>query len=345
MIWERRWHPLREEWVTITSHRQMRPWSGANATQRDVTAPSYVDNCYLCPGNERISGAINDQYEDIFVFDNDHPAFGTQAPARPSNAPGIYRNAPAIGTCRVVCYSPDHSQTLAELGADRTKQVLACWAEESAALARMPGISSVLVFENKGEIVGVSNPHPHCQIYAPGFVFPAIERENQSMVDYLERTGRGLFEDIIATEAEDGRRVIAGNEHAIAFVPWFARFPYELYIAPRGRFSSLDQIDDDTMAGLAAVLSEALVRLDNLWQQSFPYMLIVHQAPCDGRDTGGYHCHIQVHPPLRAPGLQKFLAGVETGGGHFLNDTDPDEKAAELRAVPALHYNAFRAQR
>ncbi len=338
MIWERRWHPLRNEWVTITSHRQSRPWSGANTSQRDIAGPSYVEDCYLCPGNERISGATNDHYRDVFVFDNDHPAFGTDAPAQPSDAPGIYRNAPANGICRVVCYSPDHSETLAELGADRTRRVLNCWADESADLARSAGISNVLVFENKGEIVGVSNPHPHCQIYAPGFVFPTIEREYQSMTDHFERTGRGLFEDIIETEAEGGRRIIAGNEHAIAFVPWFARFPYELYVAPRGRFPSLDRIDDDCMTGLAAVLSEALVRLDNLWQQSFPYMLVVHQAPCDGRDTSAYHCHMQVHPPLRAPGLQKFLAGVETGGGHFLNDTDPNEKAAELRAVPARHY-------
>ena len=149
-----------------------------------------------------------------------------------------------------------------------------------------------------------------------------------------------LLESIIRTECEDGKRIVAENEDAIAFLPWFARFPYEIYVAPKSRHPYLFELSDVTRQAVADVLSDALVRLDNLWRQSFPYMLIVHQAPCDGRPTDSYHCHIQVHPPLRGPGLQKFLAGVETGGGHFLNDTNPDEKAAELRAAGAIHYRA-----
>lgn len=337
MTWERRWHPLRREWVTITSHRQSRPWSGADAAQTRHDQPRYVDDCYLCPGNARVSGEQNEDYASVFVFDNDHPSFSGAA-ASLTPAPGIYENAAASGLCRVVCYSPDHSQTMAELSVEGVDRVLACWGEQTRELSARDDVSSVLIFENKGEIVGVSNPHPHGQIYAPSFVFPTIETEAESMRAYSNEKGGELFSAIIRTELEDGQRIVAESDCAVAFLPWFARFPYELYVAPKRPVGFIFELGDDERLSLAGVLSEALIRLDNLWQQSFPYMLVLHQAPCDGRDTDHYHCHIQIHPPLRGPGLQKFLAGVETGGGHFLNDTDPDDKAAELRAVPDIHY-------
>lgn len=335
MGWEKRWHPLREEWVTITSHRNTRPWSGALAESTIDQVPEYLDTCYLCPGNQRISGARNPDYQDIFVFDNDHPSFSATAPD-PEQAPGIYRSAPARGSCRVVCYSPKHNLTLAELPAEGVTAVLASWAAESRALFAQPEVESVLVFENKGEIVGVSNPHPHCQIYATNFVFDTIARECSAVAGYREEQGESLFEAITRTEIDDGRRVVAMNDHAVAFVPYFARFPYECFVVPRVNCQRLDEMERGALEEFAEVLRETLARLDNLWQMSFPYMLIVHQAPAG--DHADYRCHIQIHPPLRGPGLQKFLAGVETGGGNFLNDASPEEKAAELREVPAVHY-------
>lgn len=338
MSWERRWHPLRREWVTITSHRQSRPWSGADAFEAAAAIPAWLPDCYLCPRNARVSGAANPDYASVYVFDNDHPSFSHEAPQALEPPPGIYRNAPATGTCRVVCYSPRHDLTLAEMGPARVADVIECWQSQTAELTARPDIHSVLAFENKGTIVGVSNPHPHGQIYAPGFVFPTLEIEARAMAEHLSAEGTGLFEAIIDTEERDGRRIVAANDDAIAFIPWFARFPYEVYVAPRRRVPHLHDLTIDETIALAHGLSEVLVRLDNLWQQSFPYMLINHQAPCDGRDVSAYHAHIQIHPPLRQPGLQKFLAGVETGGGHFLNDASPDDKAAELRAVPVQHY-------
>lgn len=338
MTWERRWHPLREEWVTITSHRNTRPWSGASANPDRADMPEYRADCHLCPGNRRISGVVNDAYRSVFVFDNDHPAFSPSAPTRLEAAPGIYRNAPAQGVCRVMCYSPRHDMSLAELGKDGVRRVLECWADQSHALAARDDVEHVLIFENKGEIVGVSNPHPHCQIYASNFIFKAIDTELAAMRRFGAAHGDNLFRAIIETERADGRRIIAENDGAIAFVPYFARFPFEVYVAPARTCQYLFELDDEAMNALAAVLSETLTRYDNLWEMSFPYMLVVHQAPADGESHRDYHCHIQIHPPLRGPDLQKFLAGVETGGGHFLNDTAPEDAAAALRSVATVHY-------
>ena len=338
MSWERRWHPLREEWVTITSHRNTRPWLGATTQANGDEAPDYVDDCYLCPGNGRISGQVNETYESVFVFDNDHPAFSLAAPADLAEAPGIYHNAPARGVCRVVCYSPRHSLTLAEMDPSGIAEILTCWADQTRELAALDGIRNVLIFENKGEIVGVSNPHPHCQIYAADFVFKTIDVEAKAMSAHLADTGKCLFDDILDTETGDGRRIVTTNDEAVSFVPYFARFPYEVYVAPRRRYGFLYELEPGEISGLAVALGETLARLDNLWRCSFPYMLVVHQSPCDGTGAEGYHCHIQIHPPLRQPGLQKFLAGVETGGGHFLNDKSPEDAAAELRQAAATHY-------
>ena len=338
MNWERRWHPLRQEWVTITSHRNTRPWLGARATVNETDLPDYVADCYLCPGNARISGQNNADYSSVFVFDNDHPAFSFDAPEDLESPPGIYRNAPARGICRVVCYSPKHNLTLAELNANEIAQVLSCWATQTRELGSRKEIKHVLIFENKGEIVGVSNPHPHCQIYAADFVYKTIETEMEAMKLFGTSTGQELFSAILETEIDDGRRLVAGNTQAIGFIPYFARFPYETYVAPMRPCAHLFDLDEAELAGFAEVLRETLVRLDNLWEMSFPYMLVVHQAPTDGADYSDYHCHIQIHPPLRQPGLQKFLAGVETGGGHYLNDKSPEDAAAELRNVEIVHY-------
>ncbi|MEX0941332.1 MAG: galactose-1-phosphate uridylyltransferase [Pseudomonadales bacterium] len=338
MSWERRYHPLLNEWVTITSHRNSRPWSGDSLVAVADEPRRYEPDCYLCPGNSRISGLVNDDYTSILVFDNDHPSFGVDAPVVLPPAPGFYRNAPANGVCRVVCYSPLHNASLSMLPVAGVNDVLSCWATQTRSLVGRSDIESVLVFENKGGVVGVSNPHPHCQIYATGFVFNTLAREAAAMQAYAGTGDGSLFTDIIDTEATDGQRIVAENEAAIAFVPYFARFPYEVYVAPRVTRQYLHDLTGDEMLGLSSVLSEVLVRLDNLWKMSFPYMLVLHQAPCDGGEYSSYHCHIQIHPPLRQPGLQKYLASVETGAGNFLNDTSPEEKAAELQSVSGVHY-------
>ena len=336
--WEQRWHSLREEWVIIAAHRQDRPWSGETVEREEKPLPNYVEDCYLCPGNARISGEINPQYKGVFVFDNDHPCVGMNAPVDLEPTPGVYRNRPAHGIARVVCYSPRHDLSLARLDSSEIENLLGAWQAEYRDLSNRDEINHVLIFENKGDVVGVSNPHPHCQIYATNFVFKTIETEAEVSRRYLDASGRPIFQDIISAEQRDGRRIICENETAIAFVPYFARYAYEVYVAPKATRPSLASLGDLEVRDLALILKETLIKFDNLWRMPFPYVMPLHQAPTDGGDYRGFHFHIEFHPPLRKPNLLKYLAGPEIGGGNFLSDTSPEDKAAELRAQSTVHY-------
>jgi UDPglucose--hexose-1-phosphate uridylyltransferase len=339
--WEERWHPLREEWVIVAAHRQRRPWTGESVNGGAAVEPPYVADCYLCPGNKRVNDAANPNYAGIFVFDNDLPCVAEDAPdATPPALGSVFRSRPAEGKARVVCYSPLHNTTLAELTVADVRALLACWQEQYRELGARPEVNHVLIFENKGKVVGVSNPHPHCQIYATNFIFKTIANEVDVAGRYWQENHRVLFEDIVDAEIADGRRIIVENDSALAFVPYFARYAYEVYVAPKQAHQSIADLSANELTDLAGVLSELLVRYDNLWRMSFPYVLVLHQAPTDGRRAEGFHFHIEFHPPLRSPTLLKYLAGPEVGGGSFLSDTSPEEKAAELQAVSTTHYKA-----
>ena len=338
LVWEERWHPLREEWVIIAAHRQDRPWRGEMVVHKQQSMPEFVADCYLCPGNLRVSGKRNDLYTGTFVFDNDHPCVDRAAPADLAVPPGIYRNRPASGIARVVCYSPKHNLSLAEIELAGVENLLQVWQSQYVDLGNRPEISHVLIFENKGEVVGVSNPHPHCQIYATNFLFRTIESEAGASRRHFAETGRFLFQDILSAEQIDGRRIICENESAIAFVPYFARYAYEVYVAPKRTYPSLAAVPGSQLRDFAEILRQVAIKFDNLWQMPFPYVMPLHQAPTDGGDYRTFHFHIQFHPPLRKPSLLKYLAGPEVGGGNFLSDTSPEEKAAELRALPDAHY-------
>jgi UDPglucose--hexose-1-phosphate uridylyltransferase len=238
----------------------------------------------------------------------------------------------------VVCYSPRHDLSLAELPHDEVVRLLEALQEEFRTLAAHPGVRHILIFENKGEVVGVSNPHPHCQIYATNFVFRTIELEAEASEIYVNEHGRVLFQDIIAAEEADTGRLLNSGPHALAFVPYFARYPYETFVSPRATHANIAELSSEEIDHLAYSLSDALVRMDNLWRQPFPYVMALHQAPLDGTRHRGFHFHIEIHPPLRRPGLLKYLAGPEIGGGNFLNDTAPENKAGELRSRSSTHY-------
>ena len=338
--WEERWHPLREEWIIIAAHRQDRPWHGEtlSSSTRAPALPEYVEDCYLCPGNARVSGRRNENYRGIFVFDNDHPCVGPDAPKELQSPTGLYKNRPAEGLARVLCYSPRHNVTLAELEISDIEKLLVAWRDQYAELGARPEVRHVLIFENKGEVVGVSNPHPHCQIYATNFVFKTIENEAAASRRYYEETGHVLFQDILKAEREDGRRIIFENDSAIAFVPYFARYAYECYVAPKATHPGLAGLSIEELQDLAEALKMMVVRYDNLWRMPFPYVMLLHHAPTDGADYSTFHFHIEFHPPLRKPDLLKYLAGPEIGGGNFLSDTLPEEKAQELKTLSGVHY-------
>ncbi|HXV63764.1 MAG TPA: galactose-1-phosphate uridylyltransferase [Vicinamibacteria bacterium] len=336
--WEQRWHPLREEWVIIAAHRQDRPWTGETLGDEPAGVPDFVADCYLCPGNLRSSGQRNPRYESTFVFDNDHPCVGPDAPTNLSIPAEPYRVRPATGVSRVVCFSPRHDLTLAEMESMAAQEVMGTWQKEFRDLARRPDVAHVLMFENKGKAVGVSNPHPHGQIYATDFVFKTIANEVAASARYRANSGRILFVGILEAEAADGRRILYENDTAVAFVPYFARYAYEVIVAPKRTHPSIASLSDAEVVDFTAALQHVLVKFDNLWRMSFPYVMLLHQAPTDENDYGAFHFHAEFHPPLRKPNLLKYLAGPEVGGGNFLSDTVPEEKAAELRAVPDVHY-------
>ena len=337
-MWEQRWHPLRQEWVIVAAHRQTRPWTGEEVQPRTSALPAYDPTCYLCPGNARVGGARNEPYTRTFVFDNDHPCVGDAAPAPPPPPHPFFQNGAATGLARVVCFSPRHDLTLAEMPVEDIAGVVSLWQQQTHDMGHYRGVRYVHAFENKGEVVGVSNPHPHGQLYATNFVFKTIEIELDASVRHVRDTGRGLVDEVLAAEEADGRRILYADEHTLAFVPYFARYAYEVYVVPRRRVPHVSALREDEAVSLARALKDVLVRYDNLWRMPFPYVQVLHQAPTDGSDVSAFHFFIAFHPPLRRPNLLKYLAGPEIGGGNFLSDTLPEEKAAELRAVPAVHY-------
>jgi UDPglucose--hexose-1-phosphate uridylyltransferase len=231
-----------------------------------------------------------------------------------------------------------HDATLAAMPVSAVCEVAEIWQRQTSDLGARPEVKHVLCFENKGELVGVSNPHPHGQIYATNFVFNTMAIELSASIRYEKETGRGLFDDIIRAEQKDGRRILYEDERVIAFVPYFARYAYEVYVAPKRRVGHVSDLAGDETMSLAMALKDVTVRFDNLWRMSFPYVMALHQAPTDGGDYRLYHFFVAFHPPLRQPGLLKYLAGPEIGGGNFLSDSSPEAKAAELRAVSSVHY-------
>jgi UDPglucose--hexose-1-phosphate uridylyltransferase len=334
-VWEQRWHPLRQEWVLFTAHRGGRPWVGDTYPPRAETPPSYDPTCALCPGNQRLRGR-NPPYTGAFWFTNDLPCFAPDAPA-PPDGDDFYATRPALGTAEVVCYHPDHSKQFVDLTDAEARAVVDLWTERYRALGARPEVDHVLIFENKGALVGTSNPHPHCQIYAGNLIYGVIAREAASGQQFFQRTGRFLGEEILRREA-NGPRLVAANESFLACVPWFARYAYEVFILPRRPISSLTDLAAAERAHLGLMIREVAIRYDNLWRRPMPYVMAIHQAPTNGDDYTSFPFHLEFHPPLRKPDTLKYLAGPEIGGGSMTNESNPDDRAAELRAAAGPHY-------
>jgi UDPglucose--hexose-1-phosphate uridylyltransferase len=325
MTWELRWHPFRGEWVLFTSHRGARPWIGEVVGDDEAVVPP--DNA-LGPLGSRAKGR-NPDYRGVYTFTNDLPVFSPDAP-EPSTGDDLYRTQRAVGTAEVICYHHDPTMTMADLDDDEVAAVVREWRDRTVALNAVEGVNHVLVFENRGAAVGTSNPHPHCQIYAGSLVYGTTAREAEIAAHHHRRTGRSLLADVVERELA-GPRVISEGASFFACVPWFARLAYEVLILPRQPVTSLVDLDDEACRSLALVLRDVVRRYDALWGIRMPFVLAVHQAPVG--DHPHYPFHIELHPPLRAPGLLKYLAGPEVGGGSMTNESDPDEKAEELRAA------------
>jgi UDPglucose--hexose-1-phosphate uridylyltransferase len=336
--WEKRWHPLREEWVVYAAHRNQRPWTTGKSLMPDIDAQKHDPECYLCPNNQRVHGSRNPDYQQVYIFENDHPVVGTDAPEVDPGDGSLYRSASARGIAKVVCYDPRHHVTPADLDVIQLEQVFKALRTEMQSFLENPAIKNVLIFENKGKITGVSNPHPHGQIYAVDFIFKDVQQHLDVAAKFREKYRKNIFEEILLREQKDRLRIVAENETAIAFIPFFARYAYEVMLFPKKRHATLATFSDRETSDMAALYQQIVRRFDLNYQMRFPYVMSMVQAPVDQSVYPEHHMYLWFQPPLRQPGLQKFLAGPEIGIGNFMADTLPEEKAAELRAVDVSQY-------
>jgi UDPglucose--hexose-1-phosphate uridylyltransferase len=317
---ELRWNPLLEEWVVTATHRQ----------ERTFFPPD--DYCPLCPTKEGgFPTEVPAEDYDMVVFDNKFPSFQRCPPEPSLESTELYKVRPAAGVCEVVLYSSEHTGSLTDRSEEDILNLIQVWTNRYNELGSLEYVDYVFIFENKGKEIGVTLVHPHGQIYAYPFIPPVIERELASCRRYERNTGKCLICDILAEEIRDGRRLVAANEHFVAFVPFYARYPYEVHIASTAHRRCLPELSFPEKRSLSRILKTVLAKYDNLWGVSFPYMMVLHQKPTDGNPHRSYHFHIEFYPPYRTKEKLKYLAGSESGAGVFINDTLAEEKAKELR--------------
>lgn len=316
---ELRWNPQLREWVIVATHRQ------------DRTYKPPAEFCPLCPTlpGEFPTEVPAEDYE-IVVFENKFPSLKQPPPAMEVEGSELYPTAPAEGICEVVLYSPRHDSSLAEEPVEQIRNLIEVWTDRYIELGQKPKIEYVFIFENKGDAVGVTLSHPHGQIYAFPFIPPIIERELASALEHQKSTGKCLYCTILAEESKDQVRIVAENEHFTAFVPFFARYPFEVHVYPKRHATSLAELTDEEKDCLAAVMKELLVKYDALFDFSLPYIMALHQAPTKG-DYPHYHFHIEFYPLNRTAQKLKYLAGVESGAGTFVTDMSPEHQAARIR--------------
>jgi len=317
---ELRWNPILEEWIVTATHRQERTYKPPEG------------HCPLCPTQDpRFPTEVPASSYEIVVFENKFPSFRPLAPAPAVESSGIYEVAPAQGVCEVVLYTQEHHTTLTEQSVEHITHLVEVWTDRYEELGRLDYVKYVLIFENKGDVIGVTLHHPHGQIYGFPFIPPRAARELESSSRYMSKRGRCLFCDVMDEELRDGRRIVAENDRFVGFVPFFARYPYEVHLYPRTHRGCLLEFDGDERSAFAEILKAVMVKYDSLFGFSLPYMMIMHQAPTDGRRYQHYHLHVEFYPPHRTATKIKYLAGCESGAGTFINDTLPEEKARELR--------------
>ena len=334
----RRLNPLTREWVLVSPHRTQRPWQGQVEEVAAEALPAYDPTCYLCPGNARAGGAANPAYTGTFVFDNDFAALRPETPAEVIDEAGLIVAHGEPGVCRVVCFSPRHDLTLARMEVAEIREVVETWAGQYAELGALPCVNSVQIFENRGAMMGASNPHPHCQIWAQASLPNETAKELAGLVAYYSASGASLLGDYLNLELKAGGRLVCANDHFVTLVPFWAVWPFETLVVSRRHVTGLDQLRDDEREALAEILKRTTTRYDNLFQVSFPYTLGFHQRPTDGQAHFAAHFHAHFYPPLlRSATVRKFMVGYEMLGTPQ-RDITAETAAERLRELSEKHY-------
>lgn len=331
----RRYNPLLDQWVLVSPHRGQRPWQGQLEDTAETPRLTHDPACYLCPGNRRMNGEQNPDYRDVYVFENDFPALLADTP-QSAREEGFFRYESVQGTARVICFSPDHGKTLAELPLAALEAVIEKWRDELASLGRQ--YRWVQIFENKGQAMGCSNPHPHGQIWAGDFLPNDIAREDAAQRRHFAAHGRPLLVDYAQEEAALGERVVVEGEHWLAVVPWWAVWPFETLLLPKAHLPRLSDATPAQRRDLAVVLKKLTTRYDNLFRTAFPYSMGWHGAPFDASDPAPWQCHAHFYPPLlRSASVRKFMVGYELLA-EVQRDLTAEQAAERLRALSDRHY-------
>ena len=344
--WQRRWHPLLSQWVLISARSAARPWSGAMATATSQSQPGHDPDCYLCPRVTRANGEVNPDYQGAYAFDNDFPSLSFDAPddASAMNENELHRTAPAHGQCRVLCWSERHDATLASLDPSEMRAVARLWQSEYRTLSAQQGIENVLIFENKGVEIGVSNLHPHGQIYATAFVTDTATRMREAQAAHArEHDGESLMQSLLNDPHTQSHLMVEKNQRFSVIVPFAARFAYETWIVPHRHVSSVADMQDEELDELADVYQRQVRRYDLLFQRSAPNITLLYNAPCDSpRQADNLHwCfHIGFQPPLRDPDKMKFMAGFESGSNNIVNPVQPEQAAEQLRNIDSSQWRS-----
>ncbi len=329
----RRFNPLTGEWVLVSPHRTNRPWQGQMEDGAPERTPEYDPSCYLCPGNERADGKRNPKYSSTFVFDNDFAALLPETSTESMNRDDLLIASGEPGICRVICFSPRHDLTVANMSQSETRAVVEVWAEQYQELGARPNINWVQIFENRGAMMGASNPHPHCQVWATLDVPNEAVKEQRGIQSYLNKNERCLLCEYLKIEEASGTRVVTSNDHFVVVVPFWAVWPFETILLPRDHVRDIADFSDEQRDGLADILKRITSNYDGLFRTSFPYSMGFHQRPTDGDAHREWHFHGHFYPPLlRSATIRKFMVGYELLGTPQ-RDITPEVAAERLRAV------------
>ncbi len=334
----RRYNPLTGDWVLVSPHRTRRPWQGQQETPPRDNRPRHDSDCYLCPGNERAGGHKNPQYKDTFVFTNDFAALLPQTPILDSKQDDLFKAESVQGTSRVICFSPRHDLTLAEMPKDDIKKVIDLWAGQVGELGQK--YRWVQIFENRGEVMGASNPHPHGQVWAGNALPNEPFKENQNQQAYFSKNQSVLLMDYLGKELKEQKRVIIENEHWLVLTPFWAVWPFETMLLPKRHVLRLPDLSAAERDALADILKGILVRYDNLFETSFPYTMGWHGAPFGADDVIYWQLHAHFYPPLlRSATVKKFMVGYEMLA-EAQRDITAEQAAERLRGLSDIHFKS-----